>query len=347
MSNAFAKSTTLLMAAAVAAVCFSPTHTLAQTVPTPPRPAQTTAVPSKPRPAPQAAAPQAPVTTQGLAPAKSASEDVVARVGSTTISSDDIRSYVAGLGIREQTALTQDPSMLSQAVRLLIANRLVLQEVLAKKWDQQPNVTAQIDRMREAALVELYLQSATLPPANYPSDDDLQKVYDANRNALLMPRQFELAQIFVAIPKDADKAAEDKAKKSVEDVQRKLKAPGAEFGAIAAADNDATNGGALGWVAEGQIRPEIQAHVMGLAKGAISEPIRLDDGWHILKLLDTKSSYTRTLPEVKDQLVQQMRAERAAALRRAYLADLLKKNPSAVNEIALSKVFGEQARATR
>jgi len=54
---------------------------------------------------------------------------------------------------------------------------------------------------REGALVELYLQSVSTPSAGFPSDDDLQKVYDANRAAFLMPRQFLLSQIFIAAPK--------------------------------------------------------------------------------------------------------------------------------------------------
>ena len=82
---------------------------------------------------------------------------------------------------REQAALAKDPALLSQAVRMLLANRLVLQEVVAKKWDQQPNVAAQLDRVRENALVELYLQSVSTPPASFPSEEELQKVYDANR----------------------------------------------------------------------------------------------------------------------------------------------------------------------
>ncbi|WP_349531127.1 peptidylprolyl isomerase [Bradyrhizobium sp. NAS80.1] len=185
------------------------------------------------------------------------------------------------------------------------------------------------------------------PPANYPSDDGLQAVYDANRTAMVMPRQFQLAQIFVASPKDtADKVVEDRARKSLDEIQRKLKAPGADFAAIAG-ETGAKNGGDLGWIAEGQIRPEIRSQVMGLTKGAISEPIWLDDGWHILKLIDTKASYTRTLPEVRDQLVQQMRSERAAVLRRAYLAELLKQNPPVVNELALSSLLGGQVGAAR
>ncbi|WP_448044314.1 peptidylprolyl isomerase [Bradyrhizobium liaoningense] len=304
-------------------------------------PSRAVQAPARPKPAP-AAAPSLAVqpATQGLASTKaSGGDDVVARVGDANITADDLRAYVTALGAREQAALAKDPALLSQAVRLLLANRLVLQQLLTKKWDQQPNVVAQLDRMREGALVELYLQSVSTPPATFPSDDDLQKVYDANRSAFLIPRQFELAQIFIAAPKDADKATEDKAKKKIEDVQRKLRAPGAEFDAIAKTEGDPSGAGNLGWLAETQIRPEIQAQVVGLVKGAVSEPIRLDDGWHILKLIDTKAAHTRTLPEVRDQLVQQMRTERATVLRRAYLAELLKQYPPVLNELALSNLL--------
>lgn len=348
MSNATilkAKTSATVAAVAAALVCV-PVYGSAQTAPTASRPVQ---VPAKPK-APQ----QAATAQRGVQPATpavafgkgSGSDDIVARVGGTNLSADDIRGYVAALGPREQAAVMQDPALLSQAVRMMLANRLVLQDVVAKKWDQQPAVSAQLDRIRENAVVELYLQAASMPPANYPSDEELQSVYDANRGALLMPRQFQLAQIFIASPNGADKATEDKARRAVDDIQRKLKSPGADFAAVAN-ENDAKNGGDLGWVAENQIRPEIRTQVIGLAKTAVSEPIRLDDGWHILKLIDTKASYTRTLPEVREQLVQQMRIERAKALRQAYLGELIKRNPPVLNEIALSKVLGEQSPTTR
>ncbi|MDI4239568.1 peptidylprolyl isomerase, partial [Bradyrhizobium sp. Arg237L] len=119
-----------LLATALAGL---PLAAAAQTAPppAPQRPAQAVA---KPKPAaPAAAAPQQAATTQGAAPAKSG-DDVIARVGTTNISADQIRAYVAALGPRERAAFGQDPNLLSQAVRLMLANRLVLQEVAAKKW---------------------------------------------------------------------------------------------------------------------------------------------------------------------------------------------------------------------
>jgi parvulin-like peptidyl-prolyl isomerase len=327
---------TAIVVAAMA--CCVPFAALAQNAP----PAARAAPAAKPKAElqPPQGAPAAAPATQGLAPARAAgNEEVVARVGSTNISADEVRSYIAALAPREQAAVTKDPALLSQAVRLLLTNRLVLQEALGKKWDQQPAVAAQLERVRENAVIELYLQSVTTPPSNFPNDEEVQKVYDANRSAMLVPRQFELAQIFVAVSKDADKAAEDRARQRVDEIVRKLKAPGADFAAIANAGSETKDGGNLGWLAENQIRPEIRAQVMGLAKNAVSEPMKLDDGWHILELIDTRASYTRTLPEVRDQLVQQMRSERSALLRRAYLAELQKQHPPVLNELALSGLF--------
>ncbi|MGU7768509.1 peptidylprolyl isomerase, partial [Escherichia coli] len=97
-----------------------------------------------------------------------------------------------------------------------------------------------------------------------------------------------------------------------DDIVRKLKQPGAEFGAIAKASSEdaATAGreGEIGWVAEPDMRTEIRSQVTGLPKSGISDPIRLEDGWHILKLVDTEASHTRPLAEVRDAIVQRMRA---------------------------------------
>lgn len=317
-----------LRAVAIGAAIVLPAQSLAQS----PAPA---AAPPKPKPAPQVSAIKPP------SPAPSAAkggEEVVAHVGATDVTASQLRAYVEALGAREQAAIVKEPALLGQAVRVMLSERVVLQEALAKKWDQQPAVAAQLEQLRERALVELYLKSVSNPPANFPSEEELQKAYDANRSAFVVPRQFQLGHIFVKSPQDADRVTEDRAKKSLEDIDRKLKS-GADFATVARGENDAKDGGALGWVAEGQIRPEIRTRVMGLAKNAVSEPIRLDDGWHIVKLIDTKASYTRPLAEARDQLAQQMRAERAAALRRAYVAELLKQHPPVVNEIALSNLL--------
>ena len=76
----------------------------------------------------------------------------------------------------------------------------------------------------------------------------------------------------------------------------------------------------------------------------MTDPIRLDDGWHLLKVLEIRESHPLALDEVRAQLTQRIRAERAQANRQAYLARLLEENPLTVNELALSTAFAAPAK---
>lgn len=301
--------------------------------------------------APTAAAPVATAPApERIEPGRNGGE-VIARVGGNDVTAAELRAVISGLNQRQQAALGRDPALLSQTIRTLLANRLVLKEALGKKWEQKPNIAAQLDQARENLIVETYLQSRTTPPADFPGEQEIKSVYEANASAFLVPRQFQLAQIFVALPKDADKAAEDKARKKLDEVLKKLKQPGADFGATARSDSDDADsvdaGGEIGWLTEAQLRPEIRTQVVGLAKAAVTDPVKLDDGWHILKLIDTKPAQTRPLTEVRDTLVQRIRDERIEANRRAYLAELLRQSPPAINELALSKLLEGLPGATR
>jgi peptidylprolyl isomerase len=297
------------------------------------------------RPAPPAAA--SPATSAAASATPRADGDIVARVAGRDITITEVRSFIAALGAREQVALARDPALLSQAVRLMLANQLVLKEAETKKWQDKPEIAVQLERVRDGAIAETYLQAVSTPPESYPDQADVQKAYDANKTAFVVPRQFRIAQIFVSLANGADKDAEEKARKKLAELQGKLKQPKADFAAVAKEGSDqqdtAERGGELGWVPETQIRPEIKTQVMGLANGAVTEPIKLDDGWHIIKLLETKPAETRPLADVRNAIVAQLRAQRAEAIRRGYLAKLLEQTPPAINELALTKIFENPA----
>jgi peptidylprolyl isomerase len=309
------------------------------------------AAPPSSAPARNTPPPAAPAKPAAAADDRAAGKgEIIARVGDSDVTAEEVRAAIAVLDTRQQAALARDPALLNQTVRAILANRLVLKEAIGKKWDQQPAIAAQLARARENVVAESYLQSVTTPPENYPGDPEIQSVYDANAAAFLVPRRFQLAQIVITLAKDADKTAEEAARKKLDDVLKKLKQPGADFAALArSASEDATTAardGEIGWLSEPDLRPEIRSQVIGLAKAAATEPVRLDDGWHILKMLDTEASRTRTLAEVRDALVQRIRTERIEANRRAYVAELLKQTPPVVNEIALSKLLDAKSDAS-
>lgn len=260
--------------------------------------------------------------------------DVVARVGGRDITLDDVRDYIETLPEADQTALAKNPSVLPQVVRQYLAREQVLKEAKEKKFDQQADVKVKLARVQDVALLELYLQSVAKIPDAFPSEAELQTAYEANKTAFVAPRQYKLSQIFIAAPKDA------KAPAKLDEVTKKLRARGADFAAIAKefSDADAGKGGDLGWLSENQIVQEIRQAVSGLSKEGVSDPIRLDDGWHILKLADTKPAGVLPLAEVKNSLKERLRQVRGQQLRQAYLAKLAQENPAVLNELALSKL---------
>jgi parvulin-like peptidyl-prolyl isomerase len=269
---------------------------------------------------------------------------VIAQVGDSEVKADDIKPLLDKLPLRDQLKLAHDPEALNEFVRTLIIQQLVYKEALAKKWDQQPDVIAQLDRIRQQAITQLYLQSLATPPQDYPSDADLQAAYDTlkQKDALQVPRQYHLAQIYIADPKGADKSVDEKAKAKLNAVLKALKS--GDFSSVAKSQSDeaasAGHGGELGWLADSQIQPEIRDQLTAISKGSVTEAVRLNDGWHIIKLLEVKEPYTASFDEVKSTLINELRKERAQVLSKAYLADLLKQNPVTLNEIAVSKLLG-------
>lgn len=272
-----------------------------------------------------------------------ADSTVIARVGDTEVKVAELQGYVQTLPPDTRKELADNPAALSRLVRSYVARLLVLKEAKSADWEKRPDVIAQIERARDAAIIGSYLRAQTEPPADYPSEAEIQKAYDANKARFLVPRQYQIAQIFIDLPADADKAAEQKAQAKLEDVRKKLRQRGASFEDIARQNSDDANsaerGGVVGWVDETAMIPEVRSAVAGLEKGGISEPIKVSSGWHLIRLIDTKPATIPPLADVRDLIVSSLRSQRQSESEQTYLLQLAAKSPPAVNELALQRVL--------
>jgi PPIC-type PPIASE domain len=237
------------------------------------------------------------------APAK-ADATIIAKVGDSEVKADDIKPLIEKLPVRDQLLLSKDPAALNNLVRELIVQQLVFKEALSKKWEQQPQIVSQLERIRQQAITQSYLQSLATPPADYPSQSDLEAAYDTLKNG-----DFATA---------AKSLSDDKA--------------------------SAQRGGEIGSLGESQIQPEIRSAVSSLSKGGTTEPIRMNDGYHIIRVLEVKEPYTATLDEVKVPLTNELRSQRAQVIAKEYLAKLLQQNPVTLNEIEVSKLIDAKAK---
>lgn len=275
-----------------------------------------------------------------------ASDEVLGTVGTFEVRVSDLGESLETLEEAEREALRKEPSALSQYVRALLVQRLVVQEAMAAEWDKSAVVAERMRVLREGVVANTWLESVGDPPADYPTESDVKVAYEANRDTFLEPKAWLLAQIFVSVAPAASNVTSDPEAK-VKRLTEALKKDPASFAKLAAAESEeptsAAKQGEIGWLPEPRIHPEIRAVLPGLKLGAISEPVRMDDGWHFIRVLDIREARVPTLEQIREPLAERLRAEKARLGTEAYLAELLRKHPIAINEIVLSKLLPEAA----
>ena len=263
-----------------------------------------------------------------------ADDAVVAKIGAREVTAAEIRPYLDGLTAADRTALTADKAALTRFVRSILVNRSVLQDAVEAGWDKKPQTVAGLARLRDQYLVESYLAEVGKVPDDYPSDEEVQKVYAAEKESLQLPRRYRVSQIFIA--DDGDKEA---TRKRAQEIADTLKDEPGEFAALAKRNSNdtasAARGGDLGWLAEAEITPEIRTTVADLSKGEISAPVAGRSGFHILLLQEKREAGPAPLDEVKGELANLLRNQRAALNRETHVSTLLQRQPVSVNELAL------------
>ncbi|MBI2833013.1 MAG: SurA N-terminal domain-containing protein [Acidobacteria bacterium] len=75
----------------------------------------------------------------------------------------------------------------------------------------------------------------------------------------------------------------------------------------------AKNGGDLDYFGTGRMVPEFEAAAFSLQPGAMSDLVKTQYGFHIIKVVDKKPASAKTLSEVRSQIEDQLKWERAQA----------------------------------
>jgi peptidyl-prolyl cis-trans isomerase D len=71
------------------------------------------------------------------------------------------------------------------------------------------------------------------------------------------------------------------------------------------------NGGSLGFIGRGRTVPEFEKAAFSLAKGATSDLVQSSYGFHIIRVDDKQAAHMKTLDEVKDQIEQSIKQQKA------------------------------------
>jgi peptidyl-prolyl cis-trans isomerase C len=168
----------------------------------------------------------------------------------------------------------------------------------------------------------------TFAAAPQPTDADLKKIYDAAPDKYATKESVRARHILLMSKPDAS-ADEDKAiATKIADLHKKVTAPGADFAAVAKESSQcpsAPTGGDLGFFQKGMMVPEFEKAAFALKPGSISEPIKTQFGYHIIKTEEYKAAAPASFESAKDALTKQFANEKKVALIKAKLDELRSK----------------------
>lgn len=120
------------------------------------------------------------------------------------------------------------------------------------------------------------------------TEDGLRAYYEQNRENYHLDERRGLA--VALLEKEPRPYDWEVAFNKIKQIHDSIKA-GADFAELAktySQDGSAQAGGDLGWFNKGQMVPEFDNMVFSMKPNTVSEPIKTQFGWHIIKLFDTK-----------------------------------------------------------
>jgi peptidyl-prolyl cis-trans isomerase D len=177
--------------------------------------------------------------------------------------------------------------------------------------------------------LEVVRAKVIVPPA------DVERAYQSNIEQYSTPEQVRASHILLKTEGKDDAAV----KKQAEDILKQAKA-GADFGELAKKysedDASAKNGGDLDYFTRGKMVAEFDAVAFTLQPGQLSDVVKSQFGYHVIKVTDKKAGNTRTLAEMRQQLTDQLAFERAQAQAGDLAANLEKQisKPADLDKVA-------------
>ncbi|HVG51628.1 MAG TPA: peptidylprolyl isomerase [Xanthobacteraceae bacterium] len=218
-----------------------------------------------------------------------APDPVVAKVNGVEIRQSDLAIA------EEEIGASLPPNITPEAKReylttYLIDMILVAQDAEIQGMSATDEFKRRFQMARNKVLMELDLRQLAQKAV---TEDAMRKVYD--EAVKQMAQEEEVRARHVLVEKEEDAKAIAAEAKGGADFAELAKKKSIEPGA-------AESGGDLGYFTKDQMVPEFAEAAFKLDKGKISDPVKSQFGWHVIKSEDKRKKPVPTFDQVKDQL---------------------------------------------
>jgi peptidyl-prolyl cis-trans isomerase C len=257
-------------------------------------------------------------TLMAVQPLRADDNPVLAKVNGSEIRLSDVTAAEKDIG--PSLAQLDPASRQASVVQLLIDLKLVAKAAEDKKIADTPDFKQKLAFTRSRLLMDTLLDQEGKAAV---TDAALKQVYDDAAKQIANEQEVHARHILVE--------TEDQAKEIIAELKK-----GADFAELAkkkSKDPGASDGGDLGFFTKDQMVPEFSAAAFALEPGKISDPVKSQFGWHIIKVEEKRARKAPPFDQVKPQLeafvIRKAQAEYVAKLRADAKIERLDQKPDA------------------
>lgn len=158
------------------------------------------------------------------------------------------------------------------------------------------------------------------------TDSEVEAYYVKNNNMFQEPEKVKARHILALVKDWNNKEEQEKALAKMTDLKKQIDS-GADFADLAVKNSDdgsAQNGGDLGFFYKGQMVKEFEDAAFGLKPGQVSDIVKTQYGYHLLKVEEHVDAKKFSLNEVQDKIKADIIKSRGNSLFRNYVLDTYK-----------------------
>ena len=259
----------------------------------------------------------------------------VAEVNGAAITTTDFKKEAENLPPYLRP-MAETPEGKKELLDTMIIREIIMQQAQKEGIDKSPAVTDKLEELKKRVIVEAYLKKKLEEQANI-TDADLQKYYDQNKDKFQTGDQVRASHILVKTEKEA------------QDILGQIK-KGGNFEELAkkySIDSAKAMGGDLGWFSKGSMIPDFEKVAFGMKVGDISDVVKTQFGYHIIKLTGKRPAGIRTFAEAKDQIKAKLLPEKQQEIFQKLKDDLKKTAKYSVKEDVLKGIDIKPAAASQ
>ncbi len=235
-------------------------------------------------------------------------EKILAKVGTQVVTEADLAAMLQALGPRG--AQYQSPEGQRALVEELVNQKLFLLDAQKNLLEAEAEFQAQLKRAKESLLTEYAIRKA-IAKADV-KEEEIRAFYDENKDNFTQGETVNASHILVEDEETAKAvAAEITAGKTFEEAAKEHSScPSKEAG------------GNLGEFGRGQMVPEFEEAAFALEIGVISEPVKTQFGYHIIRVNAKNEPKPVSFAEARDSIRQKLIADKREAAYRSRVNQL-------------------------